>query len=105
MEVLDARTLRVRALTRDGVSKTGDYALGRDFRWEGGRLWLHPRLGVAGLRSGEPMLGTTTEGVALGLDREGHGKARQTASSTGMVFLVVPLHIGATTDVRFDKLR
>ena len=105
VEVLGARTLRVTALGRDGVRKVGEYAWGRDFHWEGGRLWLHPRLGVAGLRSGEPMLGTTTEGVALGLDREGHGKVRQTASATGMAFLLVPLHIGATTDVRFAKLR
>jgi len=105
VEVVGTRTLRVTAQTREGVRKTAEYTLGRDFRWEGGQLWLHPRRGVAGFRSGEPMLGTTTEGVTLGLDREGHGKARQTASATGMAFLVVPLHVGATTDVRFAKLR
>lgn len=105
VEILGARTLRVTAQGQGGVRKVGEYALGRDFRWENGRLRLHPRLGVAGLRSSEPMVGTTAEGVSLGLDLDGQGKARQTASATGMAFLVVPLHVGATTDVRFAKLR
>lgn len=64
VEILGARTLRVTAQGQGGVRKVGEYALGRDFRWENGRLWLHPRLGVAGLRSGEPMVGTTAEGVS-----------------------------------------
>ena len=105
VEVLGARTLRVTAQGQGGVRKVGEYASGRDFRWDNGRLWLHPRLGLAGLRSGEPMVGTTAEGVSLGLDLDGQGKARQTASATGVAFLVVPLHVGATTDVRFAKVR
>ena len=104
VETVGARTLRVTARDRTGPRKSGEYAMGRDFRWEEGRLGLHPRLGVAGMRSGEPMVAATTEGVVLGLDRDGHGKARQTASATGVVFLVLPMRIGSTLDIRFVKL-
>jgi hypothetical protein len=105
VEALGPQTLRVTAQGRDGARKVGEYVLGRDFRWEGGRLRLDPRVSVAGFRSGEPMLGIVSEGLVLGLDHEGQGKVRQTGSATGMAFLVVPLHFGTTNDVRFAKLR
>lgn len=100
------RSLEVRAVDRFGhILKVGAYEQGRDFEFNGLTLRLALREGLVGFKGGEPMLGKSKGQVELGLDLDGQGKARSTESAVGLVYGVIPLSLGASLDLRFEKIR
>lgn len=102
----DEHRLKVMALDRLGqVLKTGDYTLDRDFFLTGHGLRLAKRSNLTGFKSGEPMVGVANEQVELGLDIRGEGKARRTEAATGLVYGFMPVSLGATRDLRFEKIK
>jgi hypothetical protein len=106
VKALPTGRLKVSALGKDGETmKAGEYLQGEEFFLVGDRLRLAYRLGSAGFKSGEPLIGTTSHLVEFGLDRAGQGKARQTSSATGLAFGLIPMHIEAANDTCYVKLR
>ncbi len=97
--------LFVKALSSQAVEKEDRFLLGKDFSLEDGRITIKREGGVAGFKSGEPMLGLYYGSVTLGLDKKGHGKYRSSGSAIGMVFLIVPMAISGQNDVRFERIR
>lgn len=106
VKVLSARRLKVSALGQNGETlKAGEYEQGKNFSLTGDRLRLAHRLDGAGFKSGQPIVGTTSNQVEFGLDSAGQGKARQASSATGLVFGLIPMHIEAVSDIRYVKVK
>jgi len=84
--------------------KAGRYVEGEHFRIEGGRLLLGTKAGIAGLKTGEPLLGAYRQVIELGLDTAGQGKARQHVTAAGLAFLLIPVATDSTEEVRFLRL-
>jgi hypothetical protein len=110
IEVLSKEdTLTVRAIKDECVIYQQDYVVGRDFTLSDGRIILkrrfHPlsREGDEG-GHGDALVGPSYEKIELGLDAKGDGKYRSQGYFAGMVFMLVPMALGGTTDVRFVKL-
>jgi hypothetical protein len=106
VKALSTQRLKVSALGKNGdTMKAGEYERGKDFFLVGDRLRIAYRIGSAGFKSGEPIIGTTSNLVEFGLDTAGQGKARQTSSATGLAFGLIPMHVEAASDIRYAKLR
>lgn len=105
VEILDDNTLTVKALGQNGALKEGRYTQGQDFKFENGKITINRESGVAGFKSGEPMLGLYKGNVTLGIDKKGHGKSRSSAKAIGMVYMVIPLAMSSIDDVRFERLQ
>lgn len=99
-----AGVLEVSARTAQQTVKSGRYVEGKDFRIEDGRLLLGTQTGMAGLKTGEPLLGAYRHEVELGLDTTGQGKARQHGWAAGLAFLLIPIAADSTEEVRFLRL-
>jgi len=96
--------LSVQALSSSGVAKEQAFVRGKDFEFSGGRL----RLGSYWENSlKEPEAGglffahTTKE---LGVDRKGQGKYKSRQTVAGAAYLVVPVAMSQTNEVRFVRI-
>jgi len=97
-------TLAVKALRGDGVEKEGLFVEGRDFELRAGRIRLKHELGIAGFRADEPLLGPYYENREIGLDTGGHGRYKQSFGVAGLVFLIVPVAMAGSDEVRFIRV-
>jgi hypothetical protein len=104
--LVNENTLRAVGMAVDGqILKSADFVRGQHFEIRQGQLEIKLKPGVVGIRSGEPMLGVSTENIILGLDTQGNGKTRKQYTATGLVFAFLPMHLGVETDSRFVKLK
>ena len=77
---------------------------GRDSKIKDGVLIIN-REGHLLTRGGDDvLLGPSYESVTLGLDTGKHGKSRSSGYAAGLVFLVVPMAISGTTDIRYERV-
>ena len=97
-------TLVATALGEGITLKEGQFLLGKDFSFKNGRITINREGGVAGFKTGEPILGLYHGAITLGLDKEGQGKFRSSSGAVGMAYLVVPLAMKAQQDVRFERI-
>ncbi len=107
IEVLESENnvLIVKAMSEKKLLKEEQFQLGKDFLFENGSITIDREGGVAGFKGGEPMLGLYYGSTSLGLDQKGHGKLRSSGAAVGMVYLFLPLALGAQDDVRFERIR
>jgi hypothetical protein len=111
IEVIDvcatgASTLAVKALdTHDVVVEETAFLAGRDFTIEAGRLRIRRESALLSHAPDDPLVGPRMETVELGLDLSGFGKYRSTFTGAGLVYLLVPVAIHDTQDVRFERIR
>ncbi len=99
-------TLEVVAQSATGSEiKAASFVRGQHFELRNGQLEILSKTRVAGIQSGEPMVGISTQRTVLGLDTQGNGKVQQKASATGMVFMVMPVHLDQEANLRFIKLQ
>jgi hypothetical protein len=104
--LVNENTLRAVGMAVDGqILKSADFVRSQHFELRHGQLVIKLKPGVVGIRSGEPMLGVSTENIILGLDTQGNGKIRKQYTATGLVFAFLPMHLGIETDARFVKLK
>lgn len=96
--------LHVRAVGAAGVIKEGEYVEGKDFEFDGGRIFLRHGLRMAGVNAGEPVLGPYYESIELGVDERGQGKYAEKMDLAGLVFLLVPVGMHTRDEVRFVKI-
>jgi len=104
VKVSGNHTLCVRALGKAGIEKEDTFVEGKDFVLNAGRIRLKQVVGIAGFKVGEPLVGPYYESVEIGLDERGHGKYRQRFSAAGLAFVVIPIAIGGSDEVRFVKI-
>jgi len=105
IQKLDDKKIEITALQNEIVKRNGIFEAGKEFNIENGRITINREGGVAGFKSGEPMLGLYYGNVTLGLDKAGHGKYRSSGAAAGMVFMVIPMAMSAQDDVRFERVR
>jgi hypothetical protein len=110
IEVLcTGEVLTVRAIRDECAIYQQDYVAGQDFTLIDGKIVIkerfHPlsREGDDGGR-GDVLVGPSYEKIELGLDAKGDGKYRSQGYFAGMVFLLVPMAVWDTSDVKFIKL-
>ena len=104
VKVVNDNTLVVKALRKDGVEKEDTFIEGKNFELHSGRIRLQQGVGFMGLKSGEPVVGPNFGRVELGLDKKGHGKLRTQGGFVGLVYMVIPLAIGISEEVRFVRI-
>jgi len=98
-------TLQIRALRSGEIVRKKELIEGQDFKIEDGVIVLSSEAGIAGLKTGEPLLGFYGGSSKLGLDVEGHGKFHSSGTAAGLAFLVFPVAASYARDVRFRRRR
>lgn len=114
IDAIDVRTtstttLTVRALDADAVvTKESAFVRGQHFELKEGRLLISRRFAFSpAIRSeapDNPFIGPMTETVELGIDLRGHGKYRSSAFAAGLVYLFLPVALGGSDQVRFERI-
>jgi hypothetical protein len=97
--------LAVRALGVDQVAvKEATFISGKDFQFTGGRLRLATKVEntLHTPEAGGLFVARTTQ--ELGLDKKGQGKYKKRETVVGAVYLVVPMAVTMSTEVRFVRL-
>jgi len=95
--------LEVKALPITETSKVSHFKEDKDFEIQNGRIILENESGIAGFKADEPLVGPYYGRRELGLDASGHGKYKSSFSVAGLVYLVIPIAMGGTDEVRFEK--
>lgn len=104
VEALNNNSVMVTAESNGKMINKAQFYLGKDFSFEKGRILLNREGGVAGFKTGEPLVGFYSGKVMLGLDKKGQGKFRSSSSAVGMAYLIVPVAVKAMEDVRFERI-
>lgn len=101
----DASTLVVKAIdARGNTVATAEYVEGQDFALRNGRVRLRREGALLGAAPDDPLVGPRKETVEIGLDLRRAGKYRRSFSGAGLVYLLVPVAIRDTEDVRFERV-
>ncbi len=96
--------LAVRALGDSGVVKEGTFVSGKDFAFTHGRLRLRTEVenSLHEPEAGGLFVVRTTQ--EFGLDKAGQGKFKKRETVAGAAYLVVPVAMTSSTEVRFIRL-
>jgi len=96
--------LAVRALRDKEVVREEVFVSGKDFQFTGGRLRLRTKVEntLHNPEAGGLFVARTT--LELGLDQQGQGKSKKRETVVGAAYLVVPIALTASTEVRFVRL-
>lgn len=97
-------TLVVNALQGNKIIRTKIFRAGQDFKIQNGVIVLSSEAGIAGFKSGEPMLGVYAGGSKIGLDEKGHGKFHSSGTAAGLAFMFLPIAVSGSQDVRFYRI-
>ncbi|HWR73290.1 MAG TPA: hypothetical protein VN604_08970 [Nitrospirota bacterium] len=102
VRAIDVKTLFIKALRKGTVIREAAFVQGRDFELEGGAIRLLTELSFvnASRRTGYPA--PNYQRIELGIDKEGHGKYRESELATGLVWLNGTT--GFRDDVKFEKI-
>jgi hypothetical protein len=104
VRVADADSLVVRAFRDDKIEKEDTFVKERDFRIRNGRIQLNRQWALLNYGGGDPLVGPRYESYEIGLDAKGDGKYRAHGSAAGLIFLLFPVAISDTEEVRFIRL-
>lgn len=80
------------------------YVLGRDFEFSDGKVVLHREAHLLSRGSGDVLAGPSYEDITIGIDTGKHGKSRSTAYAAGLIFMVLPVAISETKDIRYERV-
>lgn len=104
IKVSEGNKLIVKAHRNNGVEKEDTFVEGKDFKFRSGRILLQRGFKIAGFEDGVPALGPYYERIELGIDKTGQGKYEHRVFFAGLAFLVMPVALGESEDVRFIKI-
>lgn len=96
--------LQISALRGNEIIRKKELTEGQDFKIQDGVIVLSSETGIAGFRTGEPLLGFYGGSSKLGLDAEGHGKYHSSGTAAGLAFLIFPVAARYARDVRFRRV-
>jgi hypothetical protein len=105
VKVTGDRTLLIKAVKGNEVVKEDTFIERKDFEISSGRISLTQKAGIAGFKSGEPLIGPYYEQVELGLDQRGNGKYRSKGGVVGLVYSFLPIAMSSSEEVRFVKIK
>ena len=91
--------LTVRALEKGKIKKESLFVDGRDFAFKSGRIHLKTKVFLA-----DPVLGPGWQTIEMGLDSNGNGKYREGGGIAGLGFLIIPITVVGTDDIRFVRI-
>lgn len=97
------RQLEVEAMANKTPVKRETFTLGKDFAITGGQIVLSSSVGF-GEGPGDPLVGPRSETRSIGIDSQGHGKYRHTFSGAGLVLMLIPMALGSSENVRFERV-
>lgn len=102
---VDDGVVRVRALGSDGaVRRESTFVEGRDFVLERGRVRIRRESALLSHSPDDPLVGPRVEQIVLGLDELGQGRSRSTFRGAGLIYLILPVAISTTDEVRFERV-
>lgn len=104
VQVADANTLVVRALSEDKIAREETFVREKDFRIEQGRIQLLWRWALFNYGGDDVLVGPRYELSELGLDVNRDVKYSSRAAGAGLIFLLFPVAISDTQEVRFLRL-
>jgi hypothetical protein len=97
-------TLAIAALNDKGtVVKHENFIHGDHFKLENGIIVLSSKIYFYG-GTGDPLAGPKFETIELGLDTEGNGKYKMSGGGAGLIFMMFPVAIKDSMEVRFNKV-
>jgi hypothetical protein len=100
-----ASALVVRAHGPQGaVVKESRFIAGEDFRLERGRIQIRREAAAMSQAVDDPLVGPRVETTELGIDIGGHGRYRRSFRGAGLVYLMVPVVVSNTEEVRFERV-
>lgn len=105
VENIGEKSLAVRALQMGLVIKEDVFIEGKDFEFAEGRIKLPTKREWTGSSPGSVGPGGYVESIELGVDRSDQGKARESVTGAALVFLMFPLAVSGSEEVRFEKIR
>jgi len=80
------------------------YILGRDFEISNGKVVIHREAHLLSRGSGDVLAGPSYEDITMGIDTGKQGKSRSTSYAAGLIFMVMPVAISETTDIRYERV-
>ena len=105
IEVLSTEnSLTAKAIQNGCAIYEKSYVIGRDFEINDGKIAIHRDLSLLTRGSGDVLVGPSYEKITLGLDAGKNGKSRDSAYAAGMVFLLFPVAVSDTSDIRFERV-
>lgn len=104
VQVADTDTLAVRALRDDQIVKEETFVREKDFRIHQGKIQLHRRWALFNYGGDDVLVGPRYEIYELGLDENRDVKYRSRSAGAGLIFLLFPVAISDTHEVRFLRL-
>jgi hypothetical protein len=97
-------SLQICALRGGEIVRRKELREGQDFKIQDGVIVLSSERGIAGFRTGEPLLGFYGGSSKFGLDVEGHGKYHSSGTAVGLAFMVFPVAASYARDVLFRRV-
>jgi hypothetical protein len=96
--------LLVRALREDAVARESRFILGKDFQLREGRIHLRSDWALLNEGAGDPLVGPRYSRTELGLDLRGDAKYRAKGAAAGLIFLLFPVALSLSEEVRFVRV-
>jgi hypothetical protein len=104
VQAIGETALQVRAIGAHGPLREQVFVAGRDFNLVDGRIRIHRAFNLLSGGAGDPLVGPRYEELEIGLDEAGHGKYKSSFTGAGLVFLMVPVAVSGTDEVRFPRI-
>jgi hypothetical protein len=95
--------LIVKAIKNDCVVYERSYLLGRDFSVVDGAISIRSESHAVTRGPGDVVVGPSFQSKTLGIDKSGNGKARDSFFMAGLVFMIFPIALSDTKEVRYLK--
>lgn len=105
IEVISVKnSLIVKAITDGCAVYEEKYTLGEDFKISDGKIVIKRESHLLSRGAGDVLLGPSYEDIAIGIDAGKHGKSRSTGYAAGLVFMIIPVAISDSTEIRYERV-
>jgi len=99
-----SNSLLVKAISNGCSIYKQTYILGEDFEITDGKIVIHRESHLLSRGSGDVLFGPSYEDISIGIDAGKHGKSRSTGYSAGLVFMIIPVAISESYDIRYERV-
>ena len=96
------RKFTISAVGKECEYFSKEYKKDIDFKITNGQIELISKIGNT-LDGRNVVVGIKSSTVVLGLDTEGNGKFKRSRSEVGMAYMILPVAVGSTEELRFKK--
>jgi hypothetical protein len=97
-------TFYVNAIKDNCILYSETFILGRDFNIREGKIIVNSDFDALTRGRGDVLVGPSYEVLELGIDKEGHGKSKNSITAAGLVFLFMPIALHGLDETRFQRI-